>query len=137
MTAGPIDIDCPGMFIPTAVLAELYLRLDVGDLFYDLRKRDDPADRVLLETVIRWHARVVSHLADAPSPQPTSDVGRPASDVVPLCNVMSTTQAADELGIDPRNVIRAAEKGRLTGRQLDRFWVFDRDDVAEFKRQRS
>lgn len=84
---------------------------------------EHPVYRVANDIVARLGIREGWILAPGVTEKPT---GRPE-------DLMSVTQAADELGITRAAVHDALREGRLKGQQIGNAWVLNRADVAAYR----
>jgi len=50
---------------------------------------------------------------------------------------MSTSQAADLLGITPQAVRQAVHEGRLTAERVGSRWLLNREDVEHYRARRA
>jgi len=51
---------------------------------------------------------------------------------VELGNLVSVSEAAERLGIDPSLVVRYIKQGRLRAEQKSRLWLIDEESLKEF-----
>ena len=63
--------------------------------------------------------------------------GIPPGDPSEITGMLTTSEVADRLNCSPRNVRGLAERGAIPARRVNRSWVFDPVDVAEYISQRS
>lgn len=61
------------------------------------------------------------------------DSGPSDAAALPAAPPLTSSEAADLLGITQRAVTRAAARGALTGRRIGRTWVLERDAVVAYR----
>lgn len=116
------------VIVPARVAAWLATRTDLKSVRISARGADPEVYAVLHDlhrAALEWRASVTGSAA-APEPE----VGAPSKWV-------STTKAADLLGITDRAVRLAISERRLPAQQVDGRWRIDREDVEHYRAARA
>lgn len=118
----------PGVFLPARICAALERVADLPRVRVQHRGLDAELDTVLGDirtAAARWRATATG------SPQ------APPPEVGALSGWLSTTQAADLLGITDRAVRLAITEHRLNAEQVDGRWRITRENVEHFRAARA
>jgi excisionase family DNA binding protein len=115
------------VIVPQRVAAWLERHAQLGRLRIDVRGADAEVDNVL--TALRLAAMAWRDSACGTD-------ARNLTEVEPL-SVLSTVQAAGELGITDRAVRLAIQEGRLTGQQVSGRWQISREDLEHYRAARA
>lgn len=121
-------IGAPVVVVPGRVAAWLERHTDLRRIRAGVRGQDPEIDAVLL-------ALTVAAAAWRTSATGTKDADRPEVD--PPCKQMSTSQAADLLGVTSRAIRQAVHEGRLTAERVGYRWLLDREDVEHYRARRA
>ena len=116
------------MVVPARVWHFLERYCGARDLQARVRGRDGEVDNVL-EAL---HAATVFWAASV-----TGTTVRQQAEVAPRSKKLSTTEAADLLGITDRAVRIACSSGRLVAEQVNGRWQIDREAIAHFRAGRA
>ena len=117
--------------VPARVAAWLDSR-GLSTLRVNARGADPEVDAVLAAlhlASLHWRTSV--------RPEAAAEVAKPQAEVASGLTWMTTTQAADRIGIGDRAVRLAISEGRLSAEQIDGRWRIARDDVEHFRAARA
>lgn len=120
-------VDGPAVIVPGRVAALLERFADLTRVRVAVRGQDPELDAVLVAmrlVAAKWRATATG------SPHP------PAPEVAARSQWLSTTQAADILGVTDRAVRLAITEHRLNAQQVDRRWRISREDLEHFRAAR-
>ncbi|MUL39709.1 helix-turn-helix domain-containing protein [Streptomonospora sp. PA3] len=121
-------VEAPVAIVPGRVAARLDALMNLRRLRLDVRGHDPELDAVLVAlgtAAAAWRATATGS-TDPPEPE-----------AAPSCAWLSTSQAAEALGISDRAVRLAIAQGRLDARSVAGRWRINRDDVEHYRAART
>jgi excisionase family DNA binding protein len=121
-------LDGPVVVVPARVAAWLCQRAQLDRIRADIRGLDPEVDSVLVALTVAAMQWRTSATGSTQAPEPEAAAQSPW---------VSSTQAADLLGITARAVRLAIGEQRLPAEQVDGRWRIAREDVEHYRASRS
>lgn len=113
--------------VPARIAARLDALLNLRRLRIDVRGRDAELDAVLIALGVAAAAWRTTATGSDQAPQPEAD---------PHSEWLSTSEAADLLGVTDRRVRQEITGGRLVARRVAGRWRISREDVEQYRATR-
>ena len=124
--------DGPVIVVSPRVAAWLVVHTDLAPHRIAERGNDPEVDAVLLAIT-----RVGNAWRTSATSAPSGSQKAPEPEVAPLSKVMSSSEAAEVLGVTDRAVRLACEAGRLPATRTARRWQITRTDLDTYRRDRA
>lgn len=119
------------VMVPSRVAALIDREMDMHALRIRARANDPEVYEVLLslhEVALAWRSSAVAGTEEDTRPEPKRGLEQTKQ--------LTSTEAADHLGVTDRAIRKAIHEGRLAASKTGSKWLIDREELAHFKTRR-